>query len=171
MQIFSVTITESRSRKIRLVAPNAEKAAEAARAVLRPGDRIGSCRLWGDRDRGAGDNALQHLLSRDYLLMGEDRSVVPTVRDWVDLAAAGDAKANDRLVLAGMRVIDSGLMVGSPVSIPALAQWFQNTCWSGSELLAVLSLIDGASRTNRTFAGQPSRAVIVPMLAVKGAVQ
>lgn len=167
MQIYTVTIAETRERKLRLAAPSAGAAQDAARAVLRQRDRILDLRLWGERDRSASSAALDHLLARDFLEL--DTGVTPTVLDWVAVASA-DPAANEKLALAGLRVVqaDDGprLFVGSPASVPALAAWFRETPWAGSELLAVLALIDGARRTQCTFAGVRSRSISIPLSAV-----
>ena len=154
MQIFNLTITESRERRVRVAAHTAEQAMMAAKSVLKPGARLLDCRLWGERDRAASHRALTHLINHDFLPFGGDPSVTPTVLDWIERAASGDdPAANDRLALAGMRVVDDRLLIGSPASIATLAEWFRDTQWAGSELLSVLALFDDALRTNRTFAG------------------
>jgi hypothetical protein len=169
MQVYAVTITEQRERRIRLAAASREGAIEAARAVARPKDRVVDVRLWGERDTRAGEEALSHLLSRDYLTFdGKPYAggIAPTVGDWLTRAAGGLLAANERLALAGLRVLERRVFVGSPSSIPALAGWFRGTAWEGPELLAVLALLPGALRTNCTFAGLRSRAVSLPMESV-----
>lgn len=166
MHVFTVTIAETRERRMRLVAASHAAAQDAARAVLRPRDRILDLRLWGERDQSACEAALDHLLHRDFLAL--DTGVTPTVREWVEHAVTYPA-ANEKLALAGLRVTQAEdghrLLIGSPASVPALATWFQSTARAGSELLAVLALIDGARRTQCTFAGIRSRSISIPLSA------
>lgn len=165
MHPYSVTVSETRTRRLRLVAADEAGAAEAARAVLRDGARVVSVQLYGDREVSAAAEALAHLLSRDFLPV---RGAVLSLETWLRAAVAGDAAAAAQLALAGLRVEGGRLIVGSPTSVPALAQWFRHTPWAKAELLAVLALVPGAERTNRTFAGVGSRAVSLPLSAVPG---
>lgn len=169
MQVYTVTIAETRERRLRLAAPSHAAAQDAARAVLRPRDRILDLRLWGERDRTACEAALDHLMTRDFLEL--DSGVTPTVQDWIEHAVVYPS-ANEKLALAGLRVVagEDGhrLQIGSPACVPALAGWFRETAWAGSELLAVLALLDGARRIQCTFAGVRSRSISLPLTHVLG---
>ncbi len=168
MQIFSVTLAERRVRQMRVAAPSREAALEALQATAREGDTVQDIRLWSPRNRGAGLAALHHLLGRDYLPL-PGVGLNPTVQDWVEYTANTDlAAGNETLALIGLRVLEEPdrLLVGSPASVPGLAALMRGTSWTGTDLLPTLMALDGAERSNCTFAGRRARAVALPLRLV-----
>lgn len=166
MQIFTATVVETRTRtrRFQLAANTPEDAAETARAVLREGGRVVEVRPYGARAAVAAKAAIDRLITRDFLPRGA--GIEATVEDWILATLRGEAEAATSLALAGLRIEEGRIIIGSPTSVPTLARWFQATPWAGGELLSVLMLIDGAARTSRTFAGVSSRAVSLPLSAV-----
>lgn len=161
MDVYTVTVRETRLRRIQLVAESVDAACSAAAAVLDDGARVVDAQLHAEREPAAARSALDRLLTRDFLTLPSGPT--GTVGDWVYHAAKGQDWALDKLPLIGLRLEPGGLVIGSPTSVPALAAWFRGTPWAKAELLAVLALVPGARRTNRTLAGVKSRAVILPI--------
>lgn len=161
MQVYTVTLRETRLRRIQMVADSAGAAEIAAADVLPEGAKVVEIQLYTERQPAAAKKALHYLLSRDFMTLPSGPT--GTVGDWVHHAANGEDWAMDRLPLIGLRVENDRLLIGSPTSVPALAAWFKGTHWAKAELLAALALVDGAKRTNRTMAGVKTRAVSLPL--------
>ncbi len=161
MQVFTVTLRETRLRRIQMVSPDADDGRANAEAVLDEGAKVIDVQVYADRAPDAAAKALDRLLSRDFMALPS--GVAGTVGDWIHHAANGADWALDKLPLIGLRVEQDRVVIGSPTSVPALAAWFKGTPWAKAELLNVLALIDGARRTNRTLAGVKSRAVSLPL--------
>lgn len=166
MQVWSIRIERRRIRHQRVIAGSEADARRSAGLVLREGDRllgVAPVEISATREASAdeGRAALEHLLSRDFL--GLDGQPA-WVRDWIALAqGARRDEANRALAMAGLRLReDGGLAVGSSASVPTLGVWFEDTPWSGSQMLAALDALPGTSRANMTFGGIRSRATIIP---------
>lgn len=178
MRAYTVRIEETRMRHQRLVAHSEDAARRAASLLLRSGDKIVGVQMSEVSQKSAyspdeGRRALKFLLARSYLPKDD---AVMTLRDWVDYGGYLDGidyqgvsksdaldDANAALALCGLRLLPGGdLLVGSPVSIPALCEWLGATAWGGSKLLPVLGSLPGTTRSLRTFAGIRSRVVVIP---------
>jgi hypothetical protein len=164
MRAFAVTYEEKRTRRVQVAAPSADLARAQMVALLHPGCRVVDVRAADEPDvaEGEAQRALTHLLDRPYLSHDGQTQLVA---DWLDRGTTPDLRdaVNGRLALAGLRLLsEASLAVGSPVSVPTLRLWFGNGPWAGSRLLAVLATVPGARRSNMSFGGVRSRAVILP---------
>jgi hypothetical protein len=166
MQVFTVTLRETRVRRIQMVAEDARAAREAAQEVLCQGESVTDVQLYADRQPANVRAALEHLFSRDFMDIpaNADGDVVTgTVGDWVWHAAKGADWAADKLPLIGLRLENDRLLVASPQSVPALGAWFKGTPWAKGELIVALRTLPGVKRTNRSLAGVKTRAVMLPL--------
>lgn len=164
MRAFAVTYEEKRTRRVQVAAPSADAARAQMLALLHPGCRVVDVRAADDPDvaEGEAQRALTQLLDRPFL---SHEGQPQLVADWLDRGTNADLRdaVNQRLAIAGLRLLpDLALAVGSPVSIPTLRLWFGTGPWAGSRLLAVLATAPGARRSNMSFGGMRSRAVILP---------
>jgi hypothetical protein len=168
MQIWSLRIEKRRIRHQRVIAGSEAEARRSAALVLREGDRLLGAALVETTvarpvDTEEGRAALEHLLSRDFLDLDGQAA---WLRDWLRLAQDDPSRrdeANRAMAMAGLRLREDGaLAVGSPASVPTLGVWFESTPWAGSQLLAALDALPGASRASMTFGGVRSRATVIP---------
>lgn len=171
MRIYVAEIETRRSRTVRLAAGSADAAARSAAVLLNPGDRLVRVDPLAERTPASAIAALRLLCGRDFLDLDMNGwTVTANVRDWIDEAATSPARAdalNPSLALAGLRVTEDSLIVGTPRSVPLLAEWFQGTAWAGGALVQTLLELPGACRTSRTFGGVAARAVALPLLHLK----
>lgn len=175
MQVFSVTVERLASRRLQVLAASADRAIAMVQATLPSGARATKASplhdesLTGSVGCGMGVEAIDHLLERDFLAVDGRPTLV---RDWVLLARqlSERDRANRALAMAGMRIImgdrveEYFLAVGSAISVPLLAHWCDGTPFAGAALLPTLASIPGAlrPRSGFTFAGVPSRVVLIP---------
>ena len=171
MRVYVAEIETRRTRTVRLVAGSAEAAHRSAAVLLASGDRLLRVDPLADRTPASAIAALRRLCDRDFLLLDMgDRLVPASVRDWIDAAAASPERAdalNPSLALAGLRVAEGRLIIGSPRSIPLLSDWFHGSAWAGAALVQTLMGLPDATRTARTFAGINARAVSFPLHHLK----
>ncbi len=163
MRAFVVTIETPLRRRVQVVADGAEDAARAARRTIGARSRVVDVALVARNDQDAGIAALRFLLTQPYLdLAGAEA----TVFDWLAAARQGHegptGPHNAVLAMAGLRVTDGDLAVGSAGSIPTLADWMADTAFHGQHLVAALARLPGAARSVLTYCGQKSKAVILP---------
>lgn len=167
MQAFVIRIEQRRIRHQRVLARDADAARRSAQVMLRQGDRILSALPVEDvpaaLDTEAGREARDWLLNREFLDLD---GCAAWLRDWL-MAARRDpdrlVEVNAALSMAGLRIRDDwGLAVGSPVSIPTLAEWTEGTRWAGAGLHMALGSIPGITRALLTFSGVRSRTTILP---------
>lgn len=171
MRAYTVFIESRTMRSARLAAPSEVAARAMAGVLLRGNDRL--VRISDDladgvsaRAPGMAADALARLRAQDFFdWQGQDQCV----EDWL-LRASDPARrdaTNPVLALAGLRVMPDGrVAIGSPSSVPTLHGWFRTTPFDGSALMNVLGSLPGAQRSNLTFAGCHSRAVILPFALV-----
>lgn len=171
MRAFTVHIESRALRTARIAAPSEVAARAMAGVLLRGGDRV--VRISDEMTDGAAPrapgmaaDALARLRAMSFFdWQGRDQCV----EDWLIRAAnpASRETSNAVLALAGLRIMpDGGVAIGSPSSVPTLHGWFRTTVFDGPALMNVLASLPGARRSNLTFAGCHSRAVIVPFALV-----
>lgn len=171
MRAYTVFIESRAMRTARIAAPSEVAARAMAGVLLRGNDRL--VRISDDltearsaRAPGLAAEALERLRSRDFF---DWQGQAQCVEDWLLRAALPGQrdKANGILALSGLRLMPDGrVAIGSPSSVPTLHGWFRTTPFDGPALMAVLGSLPGAQRSNLTFAGCHSRAVILPFAAV-----
>lgn len=164
MRAFVVTIETPHRRTVQVVADRAEDAARAARRTIGARSRVVDVALVARNDQDAGRAALRLILSQPYLDLDGAEA---TVADWVAAAKAANEGPTDphnrALSPAGVRVSPGGdLIVASAGSVPCLAEWLADTAFHGKNLIGALARLPGAARTTLTFAGLPSKAVLLP---------
>lgn len=164
---FSVTLERMERRKVRVAATSPEGAMASIRHVLPEGARVLDVTPVGRGDPAEARAALDHLLLRDFMDLAGLKDA--PVEAWLRAAALpGKAdELNPKLALAGLRVTPGAdgpmLWVGSPLSIPLLADWFQSFMAPAFVHPALMAL-DGATRPRgMTFAGIKARAVGLPL--------
>ena len=169
MRAYTVFIESRSLRTARLAAPSEVAARAMAGVLLRGNDRL--VRVSDDeqdapRRPALAVEALERLRSRDFFdWQGQSQCV----EDWLLRAAQPGQrdKVNGMLALAGLRLMPNGkVAIGSPSSVPTLHGWFRTTAFDGPALMNVLGSLPGAQRSNLTFAGCHSRAVILPFALV-----
>lgn len=171
MRAYTVTIEARNLRQVRIAATSEVAARATAGVLLRGSDRV--VQVSDDMDtRGpeqtvlAGIEALERLRMKPFFDWQGGSQVV---EDWLIRATEPGLrdKANGLLALAGLRVMPDGrVAIGSPGSVPTLHGWFRATPYGGAQLMAVLGMLPGAVRSNMTFSGCHSRAVILPFATV-----
>lgn len=169
MRAYTVFIESRELRTARIAAPSEVAARAMAGVLLRGNDRL--VRISDDlseapRVPGRAVEALERLRSRDFF---DWQGQPQCVEDWLLRAAEPGQrdKANAVLALAGLRLqADGRVAIGSPSSVPTLHGWFRTTAFDGPALMNVLGSLPGAQRSNLTFAGNHSRAVILPFALV-----
>jgi hypothetical protein len=166
MKPFAVTIEERRQRRVTVPAETPEQARAMVLATMPGFARVLSVVDLSAPLVAAGEpaEALAHLAAIPFM---SDGLGLTTLRDWVlrGQSAPQRAEVNARLALAGLRLGEGTLSIGSPASVPVLALWLRATPWAGQRLLTVLATLPGARRSNLTFAGVRSRCVVLPVRA------
>lgn len=163
MQLFDVTIEETRTRRVRVVARNLDAAAEQVRADLRHRNR--SARVLHAVEAGASPlekddrRAFGHLLACPFLDLGRDTS---SLAEWI--AVKGPA-GNTELAHAGLRLDQDGarLFVANSPAFGYLRAVFENTPWAGGGWATALRRLPGATVSNFSFRGMRSRCAGLPI--------
>ncbi len=168
MRVFVARIQTRRTRTVRMVAASAEAATRAAGVLLGQDDRLLSVEPLAEKTSASAMAALRGLMARHFLALDGDAA---TVGDWIAAALVDPLaaeKLNPQLAMAGLRVAHDPerVIVGSPVSIPLLGEWFQGSEWAGSALIQTLAAVPGAIRRLYSMAGVKTRCVVLPFAEV-----
>lgn len=170
MRVWSVTVAQTRRRRLLVPAADEKAAARAVRATLRAGERVETVQAPDAVvDAVDGRAALVWLFDQPFLpVLGR----VQPLGHFANTATGGDAAAHT-LAMAGLRWVEAqDLFIGSAVSVPWLAGRCAGTALQGLGLLTALAGIPGACKAGaRTLAGVVTRGVIVPRDAALGALK
>jgi hypothetical protein len=173
MQMFTVTVAQTRHRLLSVPAPDAAAATRAAKLVLGRNERVVGAAPEGAStttvDAGA---ALNWLMGQPFL--PRKRGTAPEPLALWAAPARTIPGMGETLAVAGLRWIEGeDLFIGSARSVPWLATTCRATPLAGAMLIEVLATMQGASRAGngRRLAGISTRGVIVPRAAARDAME